>query len=112
MLSTLNPTIRDRWTGFYRLWRMAGGRDMTRQTETGEYYPACEVGDCLRVLFNYRWIKIAEDSRKEDPLGLMKLMPKKVRRMRLEAEKRRRLSGRTAEQRFWMLMDAIYSDEE
>lgn len=78
------PTARERWTAFYRLWRLACRSDNI------------EASDCLRVLmsdWSLLWLVEASDRYESNwamPLQVRWQMVRREREKRLEAERQRR----------------------
>lgn len=75
------PTTRERWTAFYRLWRMA-----RRTRKSNECHSA--VHDCFGVLMaDWKWLILVEGC--GDRLTIR--LPKFLRRSFVENERTRRL---------------------
>lgn len=82
-LNGKKPTDREKWTAFYRLYRM---------TQRGRNAEACmEAADCLRILMaDWSWLLLVQSS------GTMltgPMVPKFLRYKFLEIAKRKRLYG-------------------
>jgi hypothetical protein len=88
-LNGKRPTARERWTAFYRLWRLA------RKAERANNL-MCEAVDALRVLGYAKWVALCEDS--GDRLGLGNMLPPVLRRRFLEIARKRRLYGQHYEE--------------
>ena len=86
------PTMREKWTAFYRLWRSCGGRD-----------PANTACDALRVLMPCgKWLRLANGN--GDAYESLRFMPIPIRRMRVERMRKNRLAAR--------LLDMIMREDE
>ena len=73
----MGPTARERWTAFYRLWRL---------TRKG-MWERLAVEDCFKVLmYDWRWINLVENP--GDPLGTTPLF---LRRLAVDPRERERL---------------------
>lgn len=79
-LDDRQPSTRDRWRCFYRLWRGA-----QRHAASAWF-----SGECFRVLMSdWRWIQLVEGS--GDRLGARRMMPVELRKQMLTAAHRRRM---------------------
>lgn len=75
------PTWRDRWQCFYRLWRMVKRDNPYRENA---------AADCFRVFFFHTgWVQLVN----AEPLTSRKGIPIFLRRRMLERDRRRRLHG-------------------
>ena len=81
-LNGKKPTVRERWTAFYRLWRLAHGHGACQDMD---------ASDCFRVLFPTPMIHVL-DHESEGTLSRVHC-PMFLRRRILESERRRRLYG-------------------
>lgn len=78
-LNGKEPTVRERWTAFYRLYRMAKKIDIFHEHD---------AADCLRVLgFGYE-VAVANEEERPPRGG----MPKFLRKMLIESERRLRIA--------------------
>lgn len=69
------PTTRERWTAFYRLWRMIRNSRSAQEKEAASL--------CFRVLmFDWRWIRLVDDPG-GDELESLRFMPRDVRWFRV-----------------------------
>ena len=86
-LNGKQPTMRDRWTAFYRLYRISQG--------IGAWQDIA-AGDCFRVLFNnWSWIRLVDD---EVPTLSRVHWPTFLRRQIIKMERDRRLYGNHKEE--------------
>lgn len=81
-LDGLKPTARDRWTAFYRLWRIAQGHGAHQDM-------AADL--CFRVLLSdWRWIRLL-DGRESDGLVDRSRVPMFLRKKLLDIHRKQRL---------------------
>lgn len=77
------PTPRERWKAFYRLYRLASKKESENNFGGG-------LIDCLRILGCHDWVVSLG---KKDRLSDRYAMPTFLRKMTLDTDKRRRLYG-------------------
>jgi len=71
------PTTRERWQAFYRLWRM------TQKT----FDPACNAGEAFRVLmYDWRWVQLVEGH--GDYYATLRFLLRAVRKYKVGMDKR------------------------
>lgn len=71
------PTTRERWTAFWRLWRIV----------QKNYDPSFQGQEAFRVLmFDWRWIILASDP--GDFYASLRFLPRSVRRYRVGMDER------------------------
>lgn len=98
-LNGQQPTARQKWVAFYRLWRIALGHGGWQDMDAGQ---------CFRVLFGSWRMILLLDSQESDGLVDRSRLPKCIRKQLLENIKRRRLYAGHYE---WMERDKVVANQ-